>query len=45
MNDPGEMQNRFDDPAYKGVRDELEQMMRARPGDVREPLAEPIGMA
>ena len=45
VNDPGEMQNRFDDPAYKGVRDELEQMMRARPGEVREPLAEPIGMA
>lgn len=44
-NDPGEMHNRFDDPGYKGVRGELEQMMRARPGAVREPLAEPIGMA
>jgi arylsulfatase A-like enzyme len=44
-NDPEEMHNRFDDPAYKGVRDELEQMMRARPGEVRDPLAQPIGMA
>ena len=44
-NDPGEMVNRFDDPSFKGLRDELEQMMRDRPGEVRDPLAEPIGMA
>jgi arylsulfatase A-like enzyme len=44
-NDPKEMVNRFDDPGYKGLRDELEQMMRARPGEVRDPLPEPIGMA
>ena len=43
--DPGEMVNRFDDPAFKGLRDELEQMMHDRPGEVRDPLAEPIGMA
>ena len=44
-NDPGEMHNRFDDPGYRGLRDELEQMMRARPGEIRDPLPEPIGMA
>jgi len=27
------------------VRRELEDMMRARPGPIAEPLAEPIGMA
>lgn len=45
VEDPQEMHDRFADPAYKGVRDELEQMMRARPGEVRNPLAQPIGMA
>jgi len=45
VNDPDEMHNRFDDPAFKGVRDELTQMMLDRPGTVRETLAEPIGMA
>ena len=44
-NDPGEMQNLFGDPAHAKVRKELEDMMRARPGKVREKLAEPIGMA
>ena len=44
-NDPGEMDNRFDDPGCAKVRKELEDMMRARPGKVRENLAEPIGMA
>ncbi|MBC7781614.1 MAG: sulfatase-like hydrolase/transferase [Proteobacteria bacterium] len=43
--DPGEMVNRFGDPSYKGVQDELEQLMRARPGPVCERLATPIGMA
>jgi arylsulfatase A-like enzyme len=43
-NDPEEMVNRFDDPAYAAVRRELHEMMRARPGDIAE-LAEPIGMA
>ncbi|MGH8663830.1 MAG: sulfatase/phosphatase domain-containing protein, partial [Burkholderiales bacterium] len=45
VNDPGEMVIRFDDPAYAAVRRELHEMMRARPGDIVEPLAEPIGMA
>jgi arylsulfatase A-like enzyme len=45
VNDPDEMNNRFDDPAFARVRRELEDLMRARPGRVRDDLAEPIGMA
>jgi arylsulfatase A-like enzyme len=45
VNDPVEMFNRFDDPACKGVRDELEQMMRARPGPLLDTLSEPIAMS
>jgi arylsulfatase A-like enzyme len=45
VNDPGEMVNRFDDPAFATVRRELHDMMRARPGAVLDPLPEPIGMA
>ena len=45
VNDPDEMENRYDDPACAGVRRELEDMMRARPGPVRDPLPEPVGMA
>jgi hypothetical protein len=39
------MNNRFDDPACAKVRNELEEMLRARPGPIREDLQEPIGMA
>jgi arylsulfatase A-like enzyme len=45
VNDPGEMKNLFDDPGYAAVRRELHDMMRARPGEVRANLREPIGMA
>jgi arylsulfatase A-like enzyme len=45
VNDPEEMVNRFDDPAYAAVRRELHDLMRARPGKVIDPLPEPIGMA
>ena len=45
VNDPEEMVNRFDDPAYASVRRELHEMMLARPGEIRDPLPEPIGMA
>ncbi len=45
VNDPQEMRNVFDDPAYARVRKELEDMMRARPGKVRESLPEPIAMS
>jgi arylsulfatase A-like enzyme len=45
VNDPAEMHNRFDDPGYRKVRNELEALMRSRPGRVLDHLAEPIGMA
>jgi hypothetical protein len=45
VNDPEEMQNLFDDSGYATVRKEMEALMRARPGKVKENLAEPIGMA
>jgi arylsulfatase A-like enzyme len=45
VNDPDEMTNRFDDPAYANIRKELHDMMRARPGEVQESLREPVGMA
>ena len=45
INDPDEMINRFDDPAYGAVRKQLHEMMRARPGEVIAPLPDPIGMA
>jgi len=44
-NDPEEMQNLFEDAGYVRVRRELEEMMRARPGKVRERFTEPVGMA
>ncbi|MBM3222743.1 MAG: DUF4976 domain-containing protein [Candidatus Tectomicrobia bacterium] len=45
VHDPEEMVNRFDDPDYRTVRRELEDMMRARPGTVLAQLPEPVGMA
>lgn len=43
--DPAEMDNRFDDPAYAGVRRELSDMIASRPDDaLREPLPQ-VGMA
>ena len=45
VNDPGEMDNRFGDPGVAKVQKELYDMMRSRPGRIREDLAEPIGMA
>lgn len=45
VNDPEEMVNRYDDPAYARLRAELHDMMRARPGEIADPLPEPIGMA
>lgn len=44
-NDPGEMDNLFEDAGYAKVRREMRELMRARPGRVREDLPEPIGMA
>jgi arylsulfatase A-like enzyme len=45
VNDPDEMTNRFDDPAYANIRKELSDMMQARPGEVLASLREPVGMA
>jgi arylsulfatase A-like enzyme len=43
--DPDEMVNRFDDPAYRAVRRELTDMIESRPRDERaEPLPQ-VGMA
>jgi hypothetical protein len=39
------MKNLFDDPGYAKVRKELKALMHARPGNCREDLSEPIGMA
>ena len=45
VHDPEEMVNRFNDPDYVKIREELEDMMRARPGKILAQLPEPIGMA
>jgi arylsulfatase A-like enzyme len=45
VNDPEEMINRFDDPAYLSVRRQMEELLHQRPGAVRTDLKEPIGMA
>ena len=45
VNDPEEMVNRFDDPAYLGHRKQLHELMLLRPGAVMDRLPEPIGMA
>ena len=41
--DPGELHNLFDDPDYREIRDELEEMMRARPGPELAKKPEPVG--
>lgn len=43
--DPHEMRNVFDDPAYSAMRRELMDMIRARPGVERDTFDEPVGMA
>jgi len=44
LEDPGEMRNVFDDPAYAGVRRELTDMIDSRPSDEVSPLPQ-VGMA
>ena len=44
VDDPGEMVNRFDDPAYAKTRRELVDMIASRPDDACTPLPQ-IGMA
>jgi hypothetical protein len=43
--DPQQMDNRFEDPAYAEVRDQLHALMLARPGKILDVLAEPVGIA
>lgn len=43
--DPHEMENRYDDPACRGLREELTDMIHSRPKDIRDPLPQPIGSA
>lgn len=45
VNDPGEMNNLYDDAASSGVRRSLEEMIERRPKDAMSPLPEPVGMA
>ncbi|MEZ5630455.1 MAG: hypothetical protein R3F09_07075 [Burkholderiaceae bacterium] len=42
-NDPHESENRFDDPACRGLRDELTQRLHSRPADIAPQFAEPVG--
>lgn len=42
-NDPFECTDRFSDPAYRGLRDELTQRLMARPRDVIDPPRLPSG--
>lgn len=44
-NDPHECENRFDDPAYRGLRDELTDRIMARPRDMLTTPREPVGPA
>lgn len=43
--DPHEMDNRFEDAGAAGLRRELEDMVRARPGVELDTFDEPVGMA
>lgn len=43
--DPYELVNRFDDPAYAGVRREMLDRLNERPGGFRAQLDEPVGIA
>lgn len=42
--DPGELVNLYDDPEYRAIRDELDEMSRSRPGVILAPLPEPSGL-
>lgn len=43
--DPGEMVNRYDDPAYSAVQREMRDMISSRPRDYLETPLEQVGMA
>ena len=42
VNDPLEMDNLYDDDSVKSVQKELKDMMRDRPGVIRDPLPDPV---
>jgi len=44
MNDPDEMQNLFGDASCHAIQKRLEDMIRARPGTMRERFADPVGI-
>jgi len=44
-NDPFECENRFDDPACRGLRQELTDRLMARPPDIRTAPDKPVGPA
>jgi arylsulfatase A-like enzyme len=43
--DPHQLHNRFDDPGWQVIRGEIQALLLARPGVLRDTLAEPVGMA
>lgn len=43
LEDQHECVNRFDDPAHRGLRDNLMQRLMSRPDDARRTLAAPVG--
>jgi arylsulfatase A-like enzyme len=43
--DPHECVNRFDEPAARGLRDELMQRLMSRPNDIIDQLSAPVGPA
>ena len=45
VNDPLEMDNLFEDAGARSVRKELEDMIQARPGELRNHFADPVGAA
>jgi hypothetical protein len=45
VEDPNEMDNRFEDRAMQSVRAELTDMIRARPDDALKTPLKPVGMA
>jgi arylsulfatase A-like enzyme len=45
QDDPQQLVNRFDDPAWRSVREQMHALLLARPGPLLDTLAEPVGMA
>jgi hypothetical protein len=45
VDDPHELDNRFDDPACAGARKELTEMIASRPDDAKRERQAPVGMA